>query len=78
MEQGLFYGVDRVIEIMQKEGKGWLFYVGHNTPELFDEYIEYCTDSKIDPTEEDSAKAFVDYREQVFDESFENDNEPII
>lgn len=77
MEQGLFYGEDRVIEIMQEEGKGWLFYVGHNTQELFDEYIEYCTDNTLDPTEEDSAKAFIDYRDQVFEESFEIDKELI-
>ena len=78
MEQGLFYGEDRVIEIMQEEDKGWLFYVGHNTQELFNEYIEYCTDKELDPTEEDSAKAFIDYREQVFEEAFEIDKEPII
>lgn len=72
--ENIYYGEEKTIEIMQEENKGWLFYVSHNTEELFEEYIEYCTDKELDPTEEDSAKAFIDYRDKVFEESMEVDN----
>lgn len=71
--ENIYYGEEKTIEIMQEENKGWLFYVSHNTEELFEEYIEYCTYNSLDPTEENSAKAFIDYRDQIFEESFETD-----
>lgn len=67
-----FYGEDRVIQIMQNEGKSWLFYVSHNTQDLFEEYLEYCTDNVLDPTEEESAEAFIEERERVFEEALDN------
>lgn len=71
----IYYGEEKTIEIMQEENKGLLFYVSHNTEELFEEYIEYCTDKKLDPIEEDSAIAFIDYRDKVFEESMEIDKD---
>lgn len=72
MNGQIFYGEERTIQIMQKEGKGWLFYVSHNTPETFDDYLEYCTDNVLDPTEETSAEAFINERERIFEEALEN------
>lgn len=72
MEGQVFYDEDRVIQIMQEEGKGWLFYVSHNTQELFEEYLDFCSDKELDPTEEDSADAFMEERERFFDEALEN------
>lgn len=72
MEGQVFYDEDRVIQIMQEEGKGWLFYVSHNTQELFEEYLDFCSDKTLDPTEEDSAYAFMEERERFFDEALEN------
>lgn len=62
MEQ-IFYGADRIVEIMQTESKGWLFYVAHNTMELFEEFVEYCADNQLDITSERSAEFFLDYRD---------------
>lgn len=69
MEEQQFYGEDRVVQIMQDEGHGWLFYVSHNTRELFDEFLEYCADSHLDPTEENSACRFMHHRNELFEES---------
>lgn len=73
--ENIYYGEEKTIEIMQEENKGLLFYVSHNTEELFEEYIEYCAGKKLDPTEEDSAIAFIDYKDKVFKESMEIDND---
>lgn len=70
MENQQFYDEDRIVQMMQQEGRGWLFYVSHNTPELFDEYIGYCRDNGLDPTEDASATDFMHNREQIFEESF--------
>jgi hypothetical protein len=71
--QNSFYGEEKTIEIMQEQKKGWLFYVSHNTPELLEEYHEYCEDNNLDKEKEESASAFMDYREKLFEEALEND-----
>jgi|GEM_PF-3354770 hypothetical protein len=68
-----FLGEETTIEVMQEQQKGWLFYVTHNTPELFDEYEQYCKDENLDAENEESAKAFMDYRDQLFEEAMVND-----
>lgn len=73
--ENIYYGEEKTIEIMQEENKGCLFYVSHNTEELFEEYIEYCTANTLDPTEEGSARAFIEYRDKVIEKSMQMDND---
>lgn len=68
MEQ-IYYGEDRVVEMVQEQDLGMLFYVSHNTPEMFNDYIEYCTEHHLDPTEEESAHAFLDYIDKLIGEN---------
>jgi hypothetical protein len=68
-----FLGEETTIEIMQDQRKGWLFYVTHNTPELLCDYEDYCQTEGIDAEAEASAIAFMDYRDQLFEEAMTND-----
>ena len=39
--------------------------------DVTDEYEAYCAAEGINPADDDSAAAFLDYREQLFEESME-------
>lgn len=48
-----------------------LAYVTHHSKELTKEFEDFCSDRELNQNEE-SAEQFVDMRQQIFNEAFEN------
>ena len=48
-----------------------LAYVTHQSKELTKEFEDFCSDRNLSQNEE-SAEQFVDMRQQIFNEAFEN------
>ena len=48
-----------------------LTYVTHQSKELAKEFEDFCSDRELSQNEE-SAEQFVDMRQQIFNEAFEN------
>lgn len=48
-----------------------LVYVTHQSKELTKEFEDFCSDRELNQNEE-SAEQFVDMRQQIFNEAFEN------
>lgn len=48
-----------------------LTYITHQSKELTKEFEDFCSDRELNQNEE-SAKQFVDMRQQIFNEAFEN------
>lgn len=48
-----------------------LVYVTHQSKELTKEFEDFCSDRDLSQNEE-SAEEFVDMRQQIFNEAFEN------
>ena len=48
-----------------------LTYVIHQSKELAKEFEDFCSDRELNQNEE-SAEQFVDMRQQIFNEAFEN------
>ena len=48
-----------------------LMYVTHQSKELTKEFEDFCSDRELSQNEE-SAEQFVDMRQQIFNEAFEN------
>ena len=48
-----------------------LTYVTHQSKELSKEFEDFCSDRELSQNEE-SAEQFVDMRQQIFNEAFEN------
>jgi len=48
-----------------------LVYVTHQSKELTKEFEDFCSDRNLSQNEE-SAEQFVDMRQQIFNEAFEN------
>ena len=65
-----FYGEEGVIALIQERKEGMLFYVSHNTPKLYDDYIEYCNSNNMDSNLESSANDFLEYRDRQMEEAY--------
>ncbi len=63
-EEQLIFGI-------QEEGKSWLWYIEHHSDELRERYTVFCMEEDLDSSLEDSATAFIDERERMFEESLE-------
>lgn len=48
-----------------------LTYITHQSKELTKEFEDFCSDRELNQNEE-SAEQFVDMRQQIFNEAFEN------
>ena len=48
-----------------------LTYITHQSKELTKEFEDFCSDRELSQNEE-SAEQFVDMRQQIFNEAFEN------
>lgn len=48
-----------------------LTYITHQSKELSKEFEDFCSDRELSQNEE-SAEQFVDMRQQIFNEAFEN------
>ena len=62
---------EQLIAGVQDEGKGWLWYIENHSDELRNDYFLFCNDNDLDSSLEDSAKAFMDDRDLMFEESLE-------
>lgn len=58
---------ERLVEKVQSGEYTWLDYVQRNSPEMKNDYEWFCQYKGIDPNEEESAKAFLDARDQEFE-----------
>ena len=73
--ENIYYGEDRIVEIMQdaqsnpsspyRGNEGVLFYVSHNTEEMFNDFLDYCTANSLPVDEESSAIAFLRHVEEL-------------
>lgn len=59
-------------EQYQEQRIGAVDFVTQQSDEMTEEYEQYCKDEGLDPQSDTSAQAFVDYREELFEESLEN------
>lgn len=62
--ENIYYGPDRIVEVMEKEEHNMLFYVSHNTPEMFEEYQDFCAEQELPLDEESSAVAYLRHIEE--------------
>lgn len=47
-------------------------YINQHDEDFRDEYYEFCEDESLDPNSENAALSFIEYREDVMDESMAN------
>ncbi len=72
MAEKNFYPEDVLVQKMQDEKKGWLYYVSHHSPELEEEYLDYCESRRLTICDE-SAASFLDYREKQMEDAMVQD-----
>lgn len=60
------------IEKMQNGEMTYVEYIMQHDEDVRDEYKQYCQDNGLDPESEDSAMAFIEYREDELDTSLDN------
>ena len=47
-------------------------FVIQQSPEINEDYNQFCRDEGLDPDSDSAAKAFMDFREELFEESISN------
>ena len=47
-------------------------FVIQQSPEIAEDYNQFCRDEGLDPDSYSAAKAFMDFREELFEESISN------
>jgi len=47
-------------------------FVIQQSDEMTDDYNRFCKDEGLDPNSDETAKAFMDFREDLFEESISN------
>ena len=47
-------------------------FVIQQSPEITEDYNQFCRDEGLDPDSDSAAKAFMDFREELFEESISN------
>ena len=60
---------EQLIAGVQDGGKGWLWYIENHSDELKNDYFLFCNDNDLDSSLEDSAEAFMEDRDLMFEES---------
>lgn len=60
------------IEKMQNGEMTYVEYIMQHDEDVRDEYEQYCQDNGLDSESEDSAMAFIEYREDELDASLDN------
>ena len=68
-----FRSEEELIELLDAGKITVLTFVTHQSKELSEEFANYCSDRDLCQNEE-SAEQFVDMRQQMFNEAFENGN----
>lgn len=62
---------EELIELLDAGKITVLTYITHQSKELTKEFEDFCSDRELSQNEE-SAEQFVDMRQQIFNEAFEN------
>ena len=71
MELNGFYDEEELAEMLDRKEITRKEYITHHSAELLKQYEEFCSDFGLEQNEE-SAEQFVDMRQQIFNEAFEN------
>ena len=71
MEISGFRSEEELIELLDAGKITVLTFVTHQSMELSEEFANYCSDRDLGQ-DEDSAEQFVNMRQQMFNEAFEN------
>ena len=64
-----FYSEEELAELLDRRKITQLDYVTHQTPELLQEFEDFCLDRSLD-ADEDSAQLFLEERQRIFDDAF--------
>lgn len=70
MAQQKYYPEEVLVEKMQSGQYGWLDYVNHFSAEWQEEYARYCEEKGL-MVGEDSAEAFVRYKDEQLEAAME-------
>lgn len=70
MAQQNYYPEEVLVEKMQSGQYGWLDYVNHFSAEWQEEYARYCEEKGL-MVGDDSAEAFVRYRDEQLEAAME-------
>ena len=73
MEISGYKSEEDLIELLDAGKITVLTFVTHLSKELSEEFENYCSDRELEQDEE-SAEQFVNMRQQMFNEAFENGN----
>lgn len=65
-----FHPVSELIDLLQENKINHLDFVTHVTPELSDEFMNFCSEQEIE-SNEDAAIMFLEERQRIFNEAFE-------
>lgn len=70
MAQQKYYPEEVLVEKMQRGEYGWLDYVNHFSTEWQEEYARYCEEKGL-MVGDDSAEAFVHYKDEQLEAAME-------
>ena len=65
-----FHSESELIDLLQENKINHLDFVTHLTPELYDEFMNFCSDQEIEK-DESAAILFLEERQRIFNEAFE-------
>lgn len=65
-----FHSESELIDLLQENKINHLNFVTHLTPELSDEFANFCSDQEIEK-DESAAILFLEERQRIFNEAFE-------
>lgn len=65
-----FHSESELIDLLQENKINHLDFVTHITPELSDEFKNFCSDQEIEK-DESAAILFLEERQRIFNEAFE-------
>lgn len=67
--QTIYPDYDTLVQEYQEGNISSVEFVMQQSDEMTQEYKHYCVEKKIDPNSEGAAIAFMEFREQLFEES---------
>ena len=59
-----YYPEDELVQKVQSGEYGWLDYINHHSPELQEEYTEFCNERNLVVNEE-SAEDFIEWKGEL-------------
>ena len=59
-----YYPEDELVQKVQSGEYGWLDYINHHSPDVQEEYTEFCNERKLVVNEE-SAEDFIEWKGEL-------------